>query len=164
MAVTVKKIELWRREVSNRPGALAQTLEPLARNRANLKVVMGYRFPEDHSKAAIELFPVSGAKNSAAARQGGLSPSMIPTLLIEGDNRAALGHTFAQALAEAGINLGFLVAQVMGNRYSAVMGFDNDADADRAAALIKKASAVPRAASGSRRKSKSRKARPRKRR
>ena len=160
MALSVKKIELWRREVSNQPGALAQTLEPLARNRANLKVVMGYRFPGEPGKAAIELFPVTGAKNSAAARQGGLSPSMIPTLLVEGDNRPALGYSFARALADAGINIEFLVAQVMGNRYSAVMGFDTDADADRAAALIKRASAGPAKKS----RPKARKAKPRKRR
>jgi hypothetical protein len=31
MAVSVKTITLWRREVDNRSGALAQTLEPLSR-------------------------------------------------------------------------------------------------------------------------------------
>jgi hypothetical protein len=45
MAVTVKSATLWRREVENRPGALASTLEPLAKARVDLRVVMGYRLP-----------------------------------------------------------------------------------------------------------------------
>jgi hypothetical protein len=44
-----------------------------------------------------------------------------------------------QAIAEAGINLSFMVAQVAGRRYSAVFGFESEADAARATALIKKA-------------------------
>ena len=49
MAVTVKRIGLWRSEVANEPGALARTLEPLAASRASLRVVMGYRFPSTRS-------------------------------------------------------------------------------------------------------------------
>jgi hypothetical protein len=30
MAVTVKEITLWRREIDNQPGVLAQVLDPLA--------------------------------------------------------------------------------------------------------------------------------------
>ncbi len=30
MAVTVKKVVLWRKEIDNRPGMLANTLEPLS--------------------------------------------------------------------------------------------------------------------------------------
>jgi methionine synthase II (cobalamin-independent) len=44
-----------------------------------------------------------------------------------------------RALADAGLNLDFLVAQVIGRKYSAVIGFENEADADKASVLIKKA-------------------------
>ena len=57
MAVTVKRIGLWRSEGANEPGALARTLEPLAASRASLRVVMGYRFPEHQERAAIEGLP-----------------------------------------------------------------------------------------------------------
>jgi hypothetical protein len=103
-------------------------------------VVIGYRHAGDSRKAAIELFPVTGKRQAAAASQSGLATSSIPTLLVEGDNRAGLGHAIAQAIADAGVNLTFLVAQVIGRRYSAVIGFDNEADAKKASALIKKAS------------------------
>ena len=42
MAVSVKKVTLWRKEVSHAPGVLAGVLEPLAGAGANLRVVMGY--------------------------------------------------------------------------------------------------------------------------
>ncbi|MCC6858809.1 MAG: hypothetical protein IT158_09615 [Bryobacterales bacterium] len=141
MAVTVKNITLWRKEVENKPGVLAQTLEPFAAQGADLQVLMGYRFPGNENMGAIELYPVAGKKLTAAAAASGISASAIPTLLVEGDNKPGLGHTTAQAIAEAGINLSFLMAQVIGRRYSAVLGFEKPEDAKRAAALIRKATA-----------------------
>ena len=139
MAVTVKSISLWRKEAENKTGLLAQTLEPLAEAGADLGVVMGYRLPGDEAKAAIELYPVSGRKTTAAAKGAGLADAAIPTLLVEGDNKRGLAHKIAQTIADAGVDLSFFVAQAVGRRYSAVIGFANAADAKRAAPLIKKA-------------------------
>ena len=141
MSVTVKNITLWRSEVENKPGTLANALGPLANAGADLQVVMGYRYPGNESKAAIDLYPVSGRKSIAAAQEAGLTASPIPTLLVEGENRAGLGYTIAKAIGEAGINLGFMVTQVIGRKYSAVFGFETDADARKASSLIKKAAA-----------------------
>ncbi len=141
MAVTVKKAMLWRKEVDNRPGMLASTLQPLAEAGADLQVVMAYRYPGGEDKAAIELHPVSGRKPNAAARAAGLAPSSIPVLLVEGDNKPGLGHAIAKALGEAGINMSFVMAQVVGRKYAAVFGFENQADANKAATLIKKPAA-----------------------
>jgi len=138
MAVTVKPITLWRREVENEPGMLAETLEPLARSGADLQVVMGYRLPGHESRAAIEVYPVRGKRAEAGAREGGLSASSIPTLLVEGDNRPGLGASISRTLADAGINLAFLVTQVFGRRYSAILGFEREADAKKGATLIKR--------------------------
>ena len=142
MAVTVKKIVLWRKEVENQPGILANALAPLANAGADIHVVMAYRFPGAESKAAIELYPVTGKKSAAAAGEAGFSASVIPALLVEGDNRAGLGYAIAQAIADAGINMDFLVAQVVGRKYSAVFGFESDADATKCAAIIRKATAA----------------------
>lgn len=141
MAVTVKKITLWRKELEHKAGTLAATLEPLAKAGADLQVVMGYRYPGDGTKAAVELYPIGNKKTTQAAQEGGLAASTIAALLVEGDNKAGLGHSIAQAIAEAGISLDFLVAQVVGKKYSAVIGFANEGDAAKATALIKKAAA-----------------------
>jgi hypothetical protein len=139
MAVSVKQVTLWRSEVANRPGALADALGPLARAGANLRVVMGYRIPGDENRAAIEVYPVAGKKAAAAAQGAGLSVSGIPALRVDGDDRPGLGAAIASGIADAGINLIFLMAQVVGRRYSAVLGFESAADAKRGAAVIKRA-------------------------
>ena len=158
MPVTVKKVALWRRELDNRPGALAGVLEPLARAGTDLQVAMGYRFPGNESRAAVEVAPVTSRKATAAAQGAGLQPSGIPTLIVAGDNRPGLGFALSQGMADAGINMAFLVAQVVGRRYSGVFGFESDADADRAAAIIKKTSSA-RKASSARKTSRARKTR-----
>jgi hypothetical protein len=139
MAVKVKRITLWRKELENRTGTLAGTLEPLAKAGADLQIVMGYRYPGEGAKAAVELYPIGGKKAMQAAQGAGLAAAGIAAVLVEGDNRAGLGHSMAQAIADAGVNMDFLVAQVIGRKYSAVIGFANEADAEKAVGLIKKA-------------------------
>lgn len=141
MALTVKEITLWRREVQNRPGTMARTIAPLADAGANFRVLMGYRFPGDSTSAAIEVYPVSGKKQTAAAQQVGLAPVDFPALLVEGDDKAGLGRRFAEAIAERHINMIFLVAQVVGRKYSAIFGFETKEDARAAAVVIKKVAA-----------------------
>ncbi|MBZ5728326.1 MAG: hypothetical protein LAP87_25505 [Acidobacteriia bacterium] len=139
MPLTVKKIVLWRSEVDNKPGALASTIEPPAKAGADLKVIMGYRHPTAEGKAAIEVFPIVGKKLIAAAGTAGLAGAPIPTLLVEGDNKPALGHAVAQTIAAGGINIAFFMAQVVGKKFAAVIGFETEDDAKKAAPLIKKA-------------------------
>lgn len=144
MPVTVKNISLWRKEVENQVGKLAETLEPVTTAGTNLRVLMGYRYPGEGTKAAIELYPVAGKRVTAAASDAGLSASSIPTLLVEGDDRPGLGLAIARAIAGAGINLTFFVAQSIGKRFSAVLGFETEAGAKTAAPLIKKATTSKR--------------------
>ena len=142
MAVTVKKITLWRKELENQSGTLAKTLEPLAGVGVDLQVVMGYRHPEGGTKAAVEIYPITGKKSAAKAQEAGLVASSIPALLVEGDNKPGLGHKIAKAISTAGINMAFLMALVIGKKYSSVIGFENEADATAAVTLIKKAVAA----------------------
>jgi hypothetical protein len=86
MAVSVRKITLWRVEVDNAPGALAGKLEPLARLGAALQVVMGYNMGPQ--RAAIELNPVVGRKVADAARNAGFSASPTPAVVLSGKTRA----------------------------------------------------------------------------
>lgn len=142
MAMTVKRITLWRKELENTPGTLAATLEPLAKAGADLQIVMGYKFPGDPAKGAVELYPVANKKSTQAAQSAGLGASSIPVVLLEGDNRPGLGHRISKAIGDAGVNLDFLVTHVIGRKYSAVIGFANQADAEKATPLIKKAAAA----------------------
>ena len=142
MAVSVKRITLWRADVENRPGVLANALEPLAGAGADLRLVMGYRFPKTPEHAAIEVYPVSGKKATTAAGAAGLAQAAdIPCLLVEGDNRPGLGAKIARGLADANVNVAFLVAQVLGRKFSATIGFDDENGANQAVRIIKQATA-----------------------
>jgi len=142
MAVTVKKIVLWRKEVENRSGVLAETLAPLAKAGTDLQILLAYRYTGDQTKAAVEAYPVTGKKSQTAAQEAGLSAASIPVVLVEGDNKAGLGHRIAQSIAEAGISLNFVVAQVVGRKYSAVFGFDSEDAAAKGMTSIRKAVAA----------------------
>jgi len=139
MAVSIRKITLWRADVAHRPGALAELLEPLATAGADLQVLMGYRVPGQKEKAVVEVAPLGGRRLGSAAESAGLRPGGSPTLLVLGDNRPGLANRIARALADTGVNIAFLVAQVVGRRYSAVFGFDSEADLDKAADRIRAA-------------------------
>jgi len=45
-------------------------------------------------------------------------------------------------VAEAGVNLSFLLAQVLGKRFVATLGFETEADTKKAVNLIKKSASV----------------------
>ncbi|HJU09462.1 MAG TPA: hypothetical protein VJ728_01230 [Candidatus Binataceae bacterium] len=143
MAITVKKTSLWRKELDNEPGTLAGALAPLAESGTNLQLVMLYRFRDTH-QGAVEVYPIAGKKSTNVARKIGLSPSSVPVLLVEGDNRAGLGFQIAKAVSDSGINVSFLMAQVVGRKYAAIFGFQNDNDAAKASTLIKRAAAPTR--------------------
>lgn len=143
MAVTVKKAVLWRKELENRPGTLAEALKPLADAGISLQVVMGYAYPGESRHAAVEVYPVSSAKAEKAAAEGGLRPDPnLGCLVVTGDDRAGLGHAVAEKLAQNGINISFVMAQSSGNHYHAVFGFETAQEADKAAGIIKDASKV----------------------
>lgn len=142
MAISVKKIAMWRREVNDTPGALDAVLAPLADSGADLQLVVGFGGVGNSRKASVGVCAVKGKKATAAATGAGLAEAPAPALLVEGDNKPGLGHAFARSMADAGINLEFAVAQVMGKKFSAVFGFQNADDATRATPLLKKAASM----------------------
>src|SRR5262245_18515084 len=137
MAVKVKPVALWRREIEKKPGAVANVLENL-RN-VDLQVVMAYRYPGTPDRGAVEAYPIAGKKTVQAAQAAGLSASTIPALLVEGDNKAGLACAITKALSVVRINLEFVLSQVVGRKQSTVIGFESVDDARKAVPLIRKA-------------------------
>lgn len=139
MATAIGKFQVWRAEVENRPGALEAALAPLAQAGADLSIVFGWVNPADPTKGVIEVAPVKGKKLTDAAKAAGFSAVDVPVLVVQGPNKPGLGHQLAAALANAGINLKFVAAQVIGKTYSAVFGFESAADVTKAQRVIKQA-------------------------
>ena len=136
MAVTVKKIVIWRKDIAHRPGELARALEPLAAAGANLQVIMGYA---EGDRGIVEIGPLAGKKITDAATRAGFVASSKPTLVIEGDDKPGLGARIASAIAAKNVSISFDVTQVIGKKFSSVYGFHTSDDANAATAAIKKA-------------------------
>ena len=83
-----------------------------------------------------------------AARKAGFQPSDTPCLLVEGDDRKGLGAEISRALANAGINMGFLVAETIGGKFSAAIGLATGQDATAAAKAIESIRPAPAKAKG----------------
>ena len=162
MAIRIRKLTLWRTEVAHRPGALAELLDPLAAAGADLQVVMGYRLPGETARAVVEVAPITSRRAALAAENARLVPGGAPALQVLGENRPGLANRIARALADSRVNIAFLVAQVVGKRYSAVFGFENEADLDkavdriRAAVIARPISRTPSRPSGARPRARSR--------
>ncbi len=138
MAVTVSRATLWTNDTPNTPGTLAETLKPLAEGKTNLDLVMGYSHP-DKTGATIEVFPVVSQTARKAARTSGFSKSAFPCVSVTGPNHVGLGREIAAALAEAGINLNFVVAQVIGQQFAGMFSFEANSEADLAVKIIRQA-------------------------
>jgi len=138
MSVKVKRATLWTINAPNSPGMLAATLTPLAEQRVNLDLVMGYSHPDKH-RATIEVFPLEKPKAQKAARHAGFTKSGFPCVSVTGQNRAGLGRHIAAALSGAGININFFIAQVVGRQYTGMFSFEADSEADLAVKIIRDA-------------------------
>ncbi len=134
--LSVKSVQLWILHGADRKGMLADALEPLVEAGANLQIVMGYRFPGELDRAAVEVFPVDGPTQEAAARRLGFELSDTPCLRVEGDDRKGLGAQMARALSDAGISMAFLMAQTVGRKFAAAIGFLSAEDAAKATKII----------------------------
>ena len=145
MAVKITRVALWRTEIRNKPGVLAAALQPLAESGTDLKVVMKYSVPGRSSRATVEILPGGGRRAALAAQTAGFSLSPTPVLLVEGENRRGLAYAVANTVAWAGISVRFLSAQVVGKRYSALLGFRTDEDARKAGSLIRRVAAGKKA-------------------
>jgi hypothetical protein len=141
MAISVKKGSLWRRELENRPGSLADSLEHLAKEGVNLQIVTGYCY-QSRAGGAVEIFPVADPKTEEAAKKIGFTKAEnVPCLIVSSNDGAGVIYQMTKAIADDGINLQFIQSQSMDGKYTAIFGFFSDSDTDRAAVILAKVQA-----------------------
>ena len=137
--ITIKKITLWRGEIDANPSSLAKTLQPLAEAGIRLQAFMRYRHFRDEKRAVVEVCPYTEEEESrchAVMRSAGLKVSKVPALMIESDPVPGLEYRFAQIVAEQNFHLIFCVTQTVNDTWVALMGFESDIDAEKAALTL----------------------------
>jgi hypothetical protein len=139
MAYTVDKVDVWAGTIEDRPGGLAEKLEPLANAKINLDFIIARRQPEQPGTGVVFVAPIAGAAESRVAKAAGLSKAQdMFSLRLEGPDKAGLGAKVARALADAGVNLRGYSGAALGRKATFYFSFDDQADAKKAGQVLKK--------------------------
>ena len=138
MDIKVKRIRLWRTEVSRRSGALAAALEPLAQHGADLKVIRVRAAAGRAKRNIVEIYAGEGQRTAMVARAAGFSQTPATAVLLQGDNRPGFAYEVANAVAWAGIGVQDYEAGVVDRRFSSTLTFDSESDAGKAVSIIRK--------------------------
>ncbi len=137
MAFLVHRIQVWSGEIPDMPGAAAAILERLAREEADLELLMTRPHPRKEGVSVLFLAPIQGANQIEAARSCGLSPaSDFPMLCVNTENRQGIGLQMMSVLAVAGINLHYISISSVGDRMAAYLAFDNEDSARMAVQVL----------------------------
>jgi hypothetical protein len=138
MSLTVTKVDVWAAQIEDKPGGLAKLLGALAGAGANLECVVARRDPSKAGKGVAFLTPVKGANARKAAKAEGIAPAeKLATLKVEGNDAPGLGFRITSAIADSGVNLRGASGAVVGGKFVVYLGFDGNADADKAARALK---------------------------
>lgn len=139
MALKVSKAEVWTTTIEDRSGGASDKIGPLTDAGANFEFVFARRTPERPGSGFMMVAPVKGKKVMAAATAAGFARAPdISALRVEGGNKAGSAAGMTRALARAGISFRGLSAAALGTKFVGYIAFDNPADAESAAKLLKK--------------------------
>lgn len=138
MAVKISRVHVWAAGMQDRPGGLADKLEPLAAAGANLEFAIARRAPQKPG-AVVFVTPLKGAAQFKAARAAGFAVTKsLHSVRVEGLDKKGLGARLTRALADAEISLRGLSAAVLKGRFILYLALDTDADAAKAMRILKK--------------------------
>jgi predicted amino acid-binding ACT domain protein len=105
---------------------------------SSLDCVIARRQADKYMAGVVFLTPVKGKKAEAAAIAAGVERAEdLATLRVEGSDQPGIGARMARAVADVGVNMRGCSAMRSGKNFVAYIGFDSDADADRAAKALK---------------------------
>ncbi len=126
----VAPIDIWVKEVRNRPGELADILSQLKAAGSNLEFVVAR--PHDAGSSVVFVAPLLSDQEIRAAKQLGLEKSAnMHAVRVGGSDEAGLGARVTRILAEAKINVRGLTGAAIGGRSVIYVRFESSSDAQR---------------------------------
>ena len=138
MPLRITKVDVWAGTLEDQPGGLARVLEALGNAGARLECCIARRQPDRPGTGVAFVTPVRGERAEAAAEAAGMAPADdVATLRVQGPDAPGIGGRLTRAVERAGVNMRGLSAAVLGGQFVAYFGFDNDANADRAAEAMR---------------------------
>jgi len=137
MNLIIERAHVWAASLDDQPNGLAQVLEILKAAGADLDFIIARRTAEQPGKGVVFITPLRGDKEIAAASELGFGlANSIHSVRIQGQNQPGLAADITQTLASANINLRGLSAAELVTRFVMYIGFDSEADADKAVGVL----------------------------
>ena len=139
MALKATRTDMWTCMVDDRAGGTADKLDQLAKAGANLEMVFARRAPEMPDKGLMFVTPIKGAKAVRAADAVGFhkAPGVI-SVRVEGGDKPGLAARITRTLGDAGVSFRGMTAIAIGRKFISYLALDNEADAAKAVAALKK--------------------------
>ncbi|AGW90047.1 MULTISPECIES: ACT domain-containing protein [Cupriavidus] len=138
MELLVEQVEVWVASIPDKPGGLAAILTTLRDVGADLQFIIARRSPDRPGEGVVFVTPLQGDREMVAAAVAGFDIAQKQHCVrILGSNRPGLAVAMTEDLAEAGINLRGFSAAVIGTQFVAYVAVDSQAEADRAADVLK---------------------------
>lgn len=138
MELLVERVDVWAASIADEPGGLCKVLTGLSEVGCDLDFAIARRCPDKPGEGVLYVTPIlEDAQIEAASELGFNVTSSVHSLRIEGENRPGAGAAITEKLAAAGINLRGVSAAVLGPRFVAYIGLDSEADADKAAEILR---------------------------
>jgi hypothetical protein len=139
MPYQIMREDVWVGEVEDRPGGLADKLEPLLEAEASLDFMIARRAHDKPGTAVLFLAPLQGEGAARAAEKVGLSKwTTAASVCVEGLNRPGLAATIARTLGNAGINMRGISGARLGDRAQVHIAFESADEADSAIDALNK--------------------------
>ena len=135
MAYEIRKVEMWETAIEDRPGGLADRLEPLAKGKHNCDFMLARRGGEGSGVLYLALSK-GGAKAATAAGLG--KPADLFALRVEGPDKPGLCAKAARIVGDSGISMRGLNGVVCGRKCVMHVAFTTSDDAAKAQKLLKK--------------------------
>jgi len=138
MKVEISRVDVWVAGIEERPGGLAEKLDVLAQADVDLKFIIARRSSSKPGTAVVFVTPIKGPKQARAARKVGFEKTKsLHAVRVATGNKPGFGAEMTVRLGEAGISLRGFSGASISNRAIFYLGFDSDADANKAMRLLK---------------------------
>ncbi|QUN31923.1 amino acid-binding protein (plasmid) [Cupriavidus sp. KK10] len=138
MKLLVEQVEVWVASIPDKPGGLAAILTTLRDVGADLQFIIARRSPDRPGECLVFVTPLQGDREMVAAAVAGFNIARKQHCVrVQGSNQPGLAVAMTEDLAEAGINLHGFSAAVIGTQFVAYVAVDSQAEANRAADVLK---------------------------
>jgi hypothetical protein len=138
MRKDVSRVDVWAASMEDKPGALAEKLDALARADIDLEFVNARRAYEKPGTGVVFVMPIQGAKQVRKARKAGFEKTTsLHGIRIATGNKPGFSADLARIVGDEQINLRAFSGASISNRAIFYLAFDTEADAKNALRLIK---------------------------